>query len=209
MMCLWNTWDKPAQLAERTNCIGELTRFARWHQILVDFPFDKISSSFQNYYCWFHPKNNNNVSWPGHVLNPRLQDKGPSDQQLYHRNTKTSLRMSHNFGESIASILFWKLEYWSPWRSRQFSGQSSSFVPGVVKWIKYTICTERVLLLPLPGNTGSCKHFEFDVAPQIARFRREACKHFEFCVTPQIARFRRLRTLWTDWKTGFTRHDWT
>ena len=33
--------------------------------------------------------------------------------------------------------------------------QTFSFVPGVVNWIKYTVCTSRVLLLPLPGNTGS------------------------------------------------------
>jgi len=59
--------------------------------------------------------------------------------------------------------------------SRQIDGKSPSFAPGVVKWINYTFCTGRVLLLPLPGNTrssGACKHFEFGVAPQIARFRR-------------------------------------
>jgi len=97
-----------------------------------------------------------------------------------------------NCGQIIASILCWKLEYWIPWRARQFCGQSSSFVPGVVRWMKYTFCTVRVLLLPLPGNTGYS----------------EACKHFEFGVAPQIARFRRLLALWTDSKTVFTRHTW-
>jgi len=41
--------------------------------------------------------------------------------------------------------------------------------------MKYTFCTGRVLLLSLPGNTGyseACKHLEFGVVPQIARFRR-------------------------------------
>ena len=97
-----------------------------------------------------------------------------------------------NCARIIASILCWKLEYWIPWRARQFCGQSSSFVPGVVKWMKYTFCTCRVLFLPLPGNTGYS----------------EACKHFEFGVAPEIARFRRLRALWTDSKTVFTRHTW-
>ena len=108
-----------------------------------------------------------------------------------HENS-TCLYLSF-FGISTASILFWKVEYWSPWQASKFSGQSSSCVPGVVKWIKYTFCTGRVLILPLPGNTGSS----------------EACKHFEFGLAPQIARFRRLRALWTNWKTGFTRHNWT
>jgi len=56
--------------------------------------------------------------------------------------------------------------------------------------MKYTFCTGRVLFLPLPGNTGYS----------------EACKHFEFGVALQIARFRRLRALWTDSKTVCTRH---
>ena len=59
--------------------------------------------------------------------------------------------------------------------------------------IKYTFCTSRVLLLPLPGSTGYS----------------EACKHFEFGVPPQIARFWYLRALWTDWITGFTHPNWT
>jgi len=99
---------------------------------------------------------------------------------------KTSFGTHTNFAHYIASILCWKLEYWIPWRARQFCGQYSSFVPGVVKWMKHTFCTGRVLLLPLPGNTGYL----------------EACKHFEFGVAPQIARFRRLRALWLIGKLG-------
>jgi len=78
-------------------------------------------------------------------------------------------------------------------RARRFCWRTSSFEPGVVKCIKYTVCTGRVLLWPLPGNTGSS----------------EACQHFEFGLAPQIGGFRRLRALWTDWKTVFTRHNWT
>jgi len=127
------------------------------------------------------------------VLNPRLSHKGPRVHRLCHWYTKTSFSLFKNFRTLIGTIWFWKLEYWSPWRDRQFSWKSSSFVPGVVKWIKYTFCTGKVLLLPLPGNTGYS----------------EVCKHFEFGVVPQIARFRRLRALWTDWITGFTCHNWT
>jgi len=72
------------------------------------------------------------------VLYLRLQDQCKVAQRLCHWNTRVVLPHHLTFGVSIASILFWKLEYCSPWRARQFYGQSSSFVPGVVKWIKYT-----------------------------------------------------------------------
>jgi len=55
-------------------------------------------------------------------------------------------------------------------RARGFCWQTSSFVPGVVKLIKYTVCTGRVLFLPLPGNTGSseaCQHFWIWPGPSI------------------------------------------
>ena len=64
---------------------------------------------------------------------------------------------------------------------------------GAVKWIKYTVYTGRVLLLPLPGNTRSS----------------ETCHQFESNLTPQIASFRRLRALWPELKAVFTRHNWT
>jgi len=123
---------------------------------------------------------------PQRVLNPGLQDQYQDLNYSVTGTRKVNLINTLNFGVSISWILFWKLEYWSPWWAREFYGQSSSFVPGVVKWIKYTFCIGRVLLLPLPGNTGSL----------------EACKHFEFGVIPQIARFRRLWALWLIGKLG-------
>ena len=39
--------------------------------------------------------------------------------------------------------------------ARRLFRRTSSFVPEAAKWIKYTVCTGRILLFQLPGNTRS------------------------------------------------------